>query len=167
MIDIQKLIDVIRPGVSGRNKANRARFHTSDVTQECAVQLIKEFEKEDRKDPRITKSWLKKIGYGTSAKMHRKNAAECRSAKRESGDDVAFYSEPQATPAELAEYREIQANLVIALTKLDREEHELIDAVYNNNQSLNQFAKSNGLTYHCARKVHAGALQKIKDEMGA
>ena len=167
MVDIQKLLKIIRPKVSGRSQASRARFQTSDVTQECALQLIKEFRKKEAagQEPQITKSWLSKIGAGTSAKLRRTNNAACRSVERETRVDVQLNAISSSSPDEIAAFREIQSFLVLALTRLSPEENEIIDLRYNKNQTISAIGRTMGLPRHQVQSMHNKALDKIRQDI--
>lgn len=167
MVDIQKLLNIIRPKVSGRSQASKARFQTSDVTQECALQLIKEFRKKEAEgvEPEITKSWLAKIGSGTASKLRRTNNAACRSVERETREDVQLNSVSHSTPDELAAFREMQSFLVLALTRLTPEENEIIDLRYNNSQTISAIARTLDLPRHQVQSMHDKALDKIREDL--
>ena len=166
-MNIQDLLNIIRPNVSGRSQASRSRFQTSDVTQECAVQLIKEFRKREAEgvEPQVTKTWLTKIGRGTAAKLRRHTNARCRDVTRESKQDVQLHSSTDVNPDELAVSNEMQSMLVLALTRLSVEENEVIDLRFNHNQTISAIARHMDLPRHQIQKIHDTALDKIRQDL--
>ena len=166
-MNIQDLLNIIRPKVSGRSQASRSRFQTSDVTQECAVQLIKEFRKREAEgvEPQVTKTWLTKIGRGTASKLRRQTNAQCRSVARESYQAVHRHTTTDNKPDDLAISKEIQSMLVFALTRLSSEENEVIDLRFNHNQTISAIARHMDLPRHQIQKIHDEALDKIRQDL--
>ena len=167
MGDYGKMTELLRSTIHGRiGRQHQARFGTSDVVQECAVQLIHEFEKLAPEDaaPPIKKSWLSKIGFGNTARLKKRDRAQCRSVERESSGACDFPSH-QATPDEIAASEEIANRLVVALSTLNSLESEIINRHYRLQQSLNSIATDLGLSSKKIQRSHRAIIQKLKKEL--
>lgn len=170
MIGLQELLDRMKPAIRGRSTGGyRARFSTSDVTQECAIQLISEFSSADAdaspRDRQITLAWLKTIARGTAAKMRRKNSAACRSIEREENVNLGFKSKEALRPDEEIEIREMTSKLVSVLATIGTFQRRVIDGHYRNGKSLRAIALEMDICPKKIQRVHNAALAEIKRKL--
>lgn len=169
MNDFQEMLETIRTSVHGQSHRKfQSRFGTSDVTQECAIQLINEFRSraEKKEEPTITRKWLKLIGRGTAWKLRRKNDALRRSVSAETLKDLdRVPNAASQSPDAVAILNEHSASLIYAIGQLSPLERTVIDGHYTKQMSLNEIARSLGINRKKIQRVHSAALAKLKTEL--
>ena len=152
-IRLEEMLSDVRKYVRGRSRPYRARFGTSDVVQECAVQLIQErqpMETQQSTDSQVPKSWLFKIGRGVASKMRRFNDAKCRAINSEAIMDVEQIGSDESGSTLKA--NATVAALVLATSGLDSHLRKIIDMHYRQRLSLREIA--------CRLKLHPKAIQR-------
>lgn len=168
MPDFIKLLDVIRQNVRGKiSPRHRARFGTSDVSQECAIQLIKEFQNrsDDQPPPQITNAWLAKIAFGHAARLRKREVADKRAVNRETAQANGTLVSKSDTPANLAENKEITSLLLHELSELPPVESEIIRRHYQERESLSSIASSVGLERKKVQRLHRQIIVRLRSRL--
>ena len=169
-VDFQQLLEKIRPAIKGRvYGACRSRFQTSDISPECAVQLIREVKKnkriQDDGDPQISVAWLQTIGRGMLAKLLRFNEAQCRRAS--SQVELQSHSVTQEShPDDSAELSEASSALVLAASKLKPLQRQIIDLHYRQGWTLKKIGLKTGFHEKHIQRQHKLALERLRIIMG-
>ena len=158
---IQSLLDRMRPKVQGKNNKFSARFRTSDVLQEAAIQLIGKGKKqEDEKEP--PQVWLDMVGQGTAASMRRQHSAAKRSCvrDREVNDNTLYANQP--CTSEVASSKELFEELVRCLTRLNAEDQEIVDRYFARQESFNSIAAHMEIPPHQVRRRYKKIMAQLK-----
>ncbi len=164
--EIVELVEAVRPKLRRQNVGFQSRFGTSDISQELAVQLI-EYNRVDKhnrtSDEPATSSlaWLSKVGKNVASKLRRYNSAAKRSVDVESEFDNQLHSSGQ-TPIDIAAFRELSTELIIAISSLDSVSRLIIDGHYNKGMSLNAIAEDLELSPRSVQRKHLQAIAELR-----
>ena len=161
---IQELLDRIRPFLHGRNTKFSARFGTSDILQESAIQLLSEAEKRQADQP-IPQTWLTKIGRGTASKLRQKHSAARRSVAVEHGPPTESSASSLPSPDAFVSGQELSSKLVRCLARLKHDQREIIHRYVSRQESFNSIAKQLDLPPHQIRRIYKKSLLELKSLM--
>ena len=161
--DINDLLNTIRPIIRSQNRGFEFRFRTSDIMQECAVQLIKEKSKRQNtsNDLPSNRGWLKTIAVSVVCKMRRFHLAKKRDVRRESQPSENCIEESH-TPSEIAVFREMSAQLFLAIANLEKSQRRIVHDHYHRGLSLAKIAEQLELDPQYVRRQHKSALEKLR-----
>lgn len=162
----EKLLGRIRPAVRGQNRRYSARFQTSDVLQESAVQIIGEVEKSDSEDFDPPQAWLNKVGRGHAAKLRDHHGAQKRSTRRESPVDANPGIAGGAAPDEIVERRELASRVVLCLAQLDADQRTIIDLHFTKQHSFAEIARQMERPPDWVRRQYKKAIASLRTLIG-
>ena len=149
-------------------------FGTSDVTQECAVQLLNELKKHQAPDVsndqsaselRTNGAWLAKIAFGNAARLQKRERAKKRSVLKEETLIENDLSADNPSPVRIAEARELTVQLLKALEDLEGIEREIIRRHYQEQQSLNLIASELGLCRKRVQRTHGKIISYLRTRL--
>ena len=159
---VQNLLNRIRPSVHGRQRGGMQRyFHTSDVLQEAAIQIIGEIDKRDAEGLEVNQSWLNRVGRGHANRLIRFHSAQKRSTEGERHSVEALSSDsPQ--PDGVAEKKEIYERLFVCLGMLEETQRNIIHQYQVEGKSFREIGTTMSRPEHWVRRQFHATLKQLK-----
>ena len=159
---VQNLLNRIRPAVHGRQRGGMQRyFHTSDVLQEAAIQIIGEIEKRDAEGLEVNQSWLNKVGRGHANRLIRFHSAQKRSTEGERHGVEALTSD-SPSPDRTAESNEMYERLFLCLGTLDETQRNIIHQHQVEGKSFHEIGTTMSRPEHWVRRQFHASLRQLK-----
>ena len=166
MNEIQNNLSFIRSRVQRKNRKYQTRFGTSDVVQECAVQLLTEFRSRQNKheEPQpIRKSWLAAVATRVAANLRRACDAQCRSIEVEESATDFVSHQRDVTDQVLA--NEMSARLLHALGELSAIERQVLSLKYQRQFTFEAISKELDISSKRVQRIRNAAIAKLQKSL--
>ena len=136
----------------------RSRFGTSDVIQECGIQIWKKISQSGQSLNEINSSFIRQVAMGHLCRLHRHNLASKRSIKHE-----ASQTEQYGVPCADSKYKHEHAMAMVeGLQSLTATQQEIITRRFFEEETFETISHELKLTVHQVRKQCAVSLQALQ-----
>lgn len=162
---LAKLTEQIKAHAHGKNARRfKARFDTSDVSQEAAIQLLRIAKGDQEALENVNSSWLKRVAMGHFRKLRDHHSAQKRSVAIEQ-PAADPQSVEQITPEGQAINNEMKLRVAFALRNLDPRERLILDRYHAKNKTFVAIADEIGCSPYQVRKSYRIALKKLETKV--
>lgn len=145
----------------------RSRFRTSDVVQECGIQIWKKIQSQGKPANEINSSYIRKVAIGHLCELHRFNLAAKRSVKREVANTAVDQVGTCYTPDNSNSKHEQAFAMLDSLRVLPPNQKDIVIRRFFEEQSFEAIAASLDLTIYRVRKLYESSLVTLRESVEA
>ena len=154
----------LHSGITNNGTSNFSRrFDTSDVKQECLIQVWQHIEKHGSENVELSNAWLKSISSGHSANQRKAHLAQKRSIYSEAGSTSRLSMD--SDPADAASQGEEVRRLLVYLKLLNSEQRNILKLVFVDGLSFNEIARRLNCESHQVRRQYHGAIKELRHQL--